>query len=87
MRTVNKAEIPATLNNLFAYLTGNQRILSIAGNANRKLLEYWATDIRRMLAERDPQWKTLVPPQVAEVYEAGMSKPSELKSKPRRRKG
>ncbi|HWB05052.1 MAG TPA: TonB-dependent receptor [Verrucomicrobiales bacterium] len=88
MRTVNKAEIPATLHDLFAYLTGNQRILSIAGNANRKLLEFWTTDIRRMLAERDPQWKTLVPPQVAEVYEAGMPKPSERAAKSRRsRKG
>jgi hypothetical protein len=28
-----------------------------------------------MLAERDPQWKTLVPAEVAEVYEAGMAKP------------
>jgi hypothetical protein len=77
MRTIAKAEIPDTLRSLFAYLTENQRILSIAGNANRTLLEFWTTDIRRMLAERNPQWKTLVPPEVAEVYEAGMAKPEE----------
>jgi hypothetical protein len=75
MRTVAKAEIPDPLRSLYAYLTENQRIVSIAGNANRNLLEFWTTDIRRMLAERDPQWKTLVPAEVAEVYEAGMAKP------------
>ncbi|HEX2748021.1 MAG TPA: TonB-dependent receptor [Verrucomicrobiales bacterium] len=75
MRTVAKAEIPDPLRSLYAYLTENQRIVSIAGNANRNLLEFWTTDIRRMLAERDPQWKNLVPAEVAEVYEAGMAKP------------
>jgi hypothetical protein len=75
MRTIAKSEIPDTLRSLYAYLTENQRILSVAGNANRKLLEYWTTDIRRMVAERDPQWRNLVPPEVAEVYEAGMAKP------------
>ena len=44
------------------------RILSIAGNANRDLLKYWTTDIRRMMSERDERWKTLVPPEVADAY-------------------
>ena len=69
MRTVAKAEIPDTLRSLFAHLTENQRILSIAGNANRELLKFWTTDIRRMMAERDDRWKELVPPEVAAVYE------------------
>ena len=69
MRTVAKAEIADTLRSLFAHLTENQRILSIAGNANRELLQYWTTDIRRMMAERDDRWKALVPAEVAAVYE------------------
>lgn len=68
LRTVSKAEIADTLRSLFAHLTENQRILSIAGSANREVLKFWTTDIRRMMAERDDQWKKLVPPEVAAVY-------------------
>ncbi len=82
MRTVAKAEIPDTLRSLFAYLVENERILSIAGNANRELLEFWTTDIRRMLAERDPQWKTLVPREVAEVYDAALINPDPVHGAP-----
>lgn len=69
IRTLAKAEIAGTQSSLFAHLTENQRILSIAGNANRELLKYWTTDIRRMMAERNPEWKSLVPPEVVAVYE------------------
>jgi hypothetical protein len=69
IRTVSKAEIPGMLRSLFGYLIENQRIVSIAGHANRELLKFWTTDVRRMMAERDDQWKALVPPEVASVYE------------------
>jgi hypothetical protein len=68
VRSVSRAEIPEHLRSLFAYLKENQRIISIAGNANRQLLQFWTTDIRRMREEGDPTWRTLVPPEVAEVY-------------------
>jgi hypothetical protein len=68
IRTVSKAEIPGMLRSLFGYLIENQRIVSIAGHANRELLKFWTTDVRRMMAERDDQWKALVPPEVAAVY-------------------
>jgi len=48
----------------------NQRIVSVAGSANKELLKYWTTDIRRMMSERDERWKELVPPEVVEVYAA-----------------
>ena len=68
VRPVSRAEIPENLRSLFAYLTENERIISVAGNANRELLKFWTTDIRRMLMERDDRWHQLVPPEVAEVY-------------------
>lgn len=68
VRSVSRAEIPEHLRSLFAYLKENQRIISIAGNANRQLLQFWTTDIRRMREEGNPTWRTLVPPEVAEVY-------------------
>lgn len=68
IRTLSKAEISDTLRSLFAHLTENQRILSIAGNANRELLQFWTTDIRRMMQEGNDQWRALVPPEVAEIY-------------------
>jgi hypothetical protein len=70
-RTAAKAEIADTLRSLFAHLTENQRIVSVAGSANRELLKFWTTDIRRMMAERDDRWKELVPPEVVDVYAGG----------------
>ena len=67
-RSLSKAEIADTLRSLFAHLTENQRILSIAGSANKDLLKYWTTDIRRMMSERDDRWKALVPPEVIAAY-------------------
>lgn len=67
-RSVSKADIADTLRSLFAYLMENQRIISVAGNANKELLKFWTTDIRRMMSERDDQWKALVPPEVVEAY-------------------
>ncbi len=71
LRTAARVEIPGTLRSLFAHLTENQRIVSVAGGANRELLKYWTTDIRRLMAERDERWKELVPPEVVEVYSGG----------------
>jgi hypothetical protein len=68
VKPVSRAEIPENLRSLFAYLTENERIISIAGSANRDVLQFWTTDIRRMLNEGDERWKKLVPPEVAEVY-------------------
>ncbi len=68
IQTAARAQIPDSLRSLAAYLNENGRIISIAGNARRELLEYWTTDIRRMITEGDMRWKTLVPPEVVEVY-------------------
>lgn len=68
VKPVSRAEIPENLRSLFAYLTENERIISIAGSANRDVLQFWTTDIRRMLNDGDERWKNLVPPEVAEVY-------------------
>jgi hypothetical protein len=70
IRTTSRAEISGPLRSLFAYLNENHRIISVAGNANREILKYWTTDIRRMMAERDEQWKSLVPPEVVAVYDS-----------------
>jgi hypothetical protein len=68
LRTASKAEIPDTLRSLYAYLLENKRIISIAAHANRERLTLWTSDIRRMIAEKDPRWKAHVPPEAAEVY-------------------
>ena len=67
-RTAAKAEIPDTLRSLYAHLIENKRIISIAAHAKRELLTWWTSDIRRMIREKDPRWKTLVPPEAAEIY-------------------
>ncbi len=69
LQTTSRAHLPALVQSLFAHLVENGRIISIAGEARRELLQHWTTDIRRMIATNDPQWKTLVPQEIIPLYE------------------
>ena len=69
LRTASKAQVPDHLHSLFAYLMENHRILSIAGNAQRSVLEYWTTDVRRMILANDERWRALVPKELVAHYE------------------
>lgn len=69
LRTAQRAQVPDHLRSLYEYLVENHRVLSIAGNANRDLLDFWTTDVRRMILEGDERWKKLVPPELVPVYE------------------
>ena len=68
IQTASRAHIPAQLCSLFAYLQENGRIISLAADARRELLEHWTTEIRQMIADGDERWKSLVPPEVVDEY-------------------
>ncbi len=51
------------------YLLENDRILNIAQHANRLVLDFWTSDVRSMIANHDPRWRALVPPEIADAYE------------------
>lgn len=69
LRTAQKACIPDHLHSLFEHLLQNERILNIAPHANRAVLEYWTTDVRKMMQNKDPRWQALVPPEIVEAYQ------------------
>jgi uncharacterized protein Usg len=68
VRTAQKARIPDHLHSLFEYLLQNDRILNTAPHATRAVLDYWTSDVRQMIANKDPRWRALVPPQIVEAY-------------------
>ncbi|MES2708577.1 MAG: TonB-dependent receptor [Verrucomicrobiota bacterium] len=70
MRTAQKANVPGHLHSLFDYLLENERILNTAQHANRAVLDFWTSDVRSMIANHDPRWRALVPPEIADAYEA-----------------
>lgn len=72
VRTAQKAHIPMHLHSLFDYLMENNRILNTAPHANRAVLDYWTSDVRSMIANHDPRWRALVPPEIADFYAVEM---------------
>jgi hypothetical protein len=68
MRTAQKACIPDHLHSLFEHLLQNDRILNIAPHANRAVLDYWTSDVRQMILNKDSRWRALVPPEIVNFY-------------------
>ncbi len=70
VRTAQRARIPDQLRSLFEYLLQDGRIQSTSAHATREVLDYWTTDVRKMIDDDDPHWRDLVPAEVLPFYSA-----------------
>ncbi len=68
LRVVQEARIPQELQQLFRYLLDNRKLVSLAGTASREALQFWTTEVRKMMEDGDPTWKELVPQEVVDAY-------------------
>lgn len=69
MREAREAVVPFHLQKLQAYLMDNGKIVSLSSNLGEELLKHWTTEVRKMMDEGDPLWKSLVPEELVQLYE------------------
>ncbi len=72
LRTAQRAQVPDHLRSLFDYLLQNERILNTAPHATRAVLEFWTSDVRSMIEQGDPRWRSLVPAAIVPDYERAL---------------
>jgi hypothetical protein len=66
LRTVENAEMPANVRGLYSHIVEGGKIKQL-DNFDEGVLHIFSRDVLRRIKEEDPEWVSMVPPEIAEV--------------------